>query len=121
MSWTKIHSFNNRAGTLRKSQEFHACLSHGINPRHASRGFDADSWVREIEAQKNLLVYQKRSDRLNRNSGVAQIADDAAVALIQIDVSQALNLVAIVTSSPDRCETASALGDCATRKSMAKF
>jgi len=39
---------------------------------------------------------------LNRKSRVAQIADDAAVALIQIDVCQALNLMAIVTSSPER-------------------
>jgi len=87
---------------MRKSKEFHACLPHGINPCNASRGFDGHSRAGELKAQRNMLVYGERSDRLNRKSRVAQIADDAAIALIQIDVCQALNLMAIVTSSPER-------------------
>ena len=93
------------SGTLRKSQKFHAGLSHGVNPRYSSRGFDAHSRVCELEAQKDLLMYEERSSRLNRNARVAQIANDAAVSLVQIDVSQALNLVAIVTPPAERCKT----------------
>jgi hypothetical protein len=81
-------------------------LPHGIDPRHTSGGFDAESRVRKIEAQKNLLINLHRSNRVNGNSGVTQITDDAAVALIQIDVGQALNLVAIVAAAPDRCKAA---------------
>ena len=62
------------------------------------------------------------SNRLNRQARVAQVADDAAVALIQTDVGQALNLVAIVTATPDAVRLAlSAFRDGATRNSMAKF
>ena len=89
---------------MRKSQELHACLPHGISPRHASRGFDAGSRIGQIEAQIDLLVDAQGSNRLNRDPEVAQVADDATVALIQIDVSEALNLVAIVTTAPDWCE-----------------
>ena len=39
---------------------------------------------------------------MNGNTRVTQIADYAAVALVQIDVGQALNLVAIATTAPDR-------------------
>ncbi len=51
-----------------------------------------------------MLVEIQGRNRLNGKTGVAQVADDAAVALIQIDVGQALNLVAVVTTTAERCE-----------------
>ena len=51
--------------------------------------------------RKSLLVYQEGGDGLNRDARVAQVADDAAVALIQIDIRQTLNLMAIVTTTPE--------------------
>src|SRR5271166_5063361 len=53
-------------GSLRKRQKFHACLSRRIDPGHPSRGFDANTRVSQLETQKNLLVREQRSDRLNR-------------------------------------------------------
>ena len=110
------------AGNAGKKHKLDPSLPHGIGPGHPARGFDARPRIGQIEAQKNLLVYVQRSYGLNGQTRVTQIADDAAVALIQIDISQALNLVAVVTSPAERRE-----GDCfrlddgATRKSMAKF
>ena len=54
-------------------------------------------WPVIIGANRDEMI-----DRLKLESLVAQIADVAAIALIQIDVCQALNLMAIVTSSPER-------------------
>ena len=98
--------FQQAPGARGKKQKFDPCLPHGIGPSHAPRGFDPDPRISQIEAQKNLLVYVKRSHGLNGQTGVTQIADDAAVGLIQIDIGQALNLVAIVTSSAEGCEAA---------------
>ena len=97
--------FQQAPGTLRKGQKLDAGLPHGISPGHAPRGFETAPRVSEIEAEKDLLVHVQRSDRLNRHAGITQIADDAAVGLIQIDVGQALNLVAVVMSSSERCQT----------------
>ncbi len=76
-----------------------------VSPRHASRAFDSHSRVGQIEAQENLLVSAQRSHRLNGDAGVAQIANDAAIRLIQIEVGQSLNLVTVVTASPPGSET----------------
>jgi hypothetical protein len=44
--------------------------------------------IGQIEAQKNLLVYVQRSHGLNGQTRVTQIADNAAVGLIQIDIGR---------------------------------
>ena len=44
----------------------------------------------------------QRSYRLNRNAGVAEIANDATVRLIKIEVGQTLNLMAVMTALPAR-------------------
>jgi hypothetical protein len=84
--------------------KLYACLPHGISPGHSARAFYR-TWVAQFEAQEYLLVGAQRSNRLNSDARVAQIVDDAAIRLIQIQVGQSLNLVAVVTASPPGSET----------------
>ena len=97
--------FQPAPGTLRKSEKLYACLPHRVSPGHSARAFYPHLGVAQFEAQEYLLVSAQRSHRLNSDARVAQIADDAAIRLIQIQVGQSLNLVAVVTASPPGSET----------------
>jgi len=96
--------FEQAPGARGQQHKLDPGLTHGIGPGHAPGGFDASPRIGQVEAHKNLLVYVERGHGLNGQTGVTQIADDATVGLIQIDISQALNLVTVVTSPAQRRE-----------------
>jgi len=95
---------------LRQRKKLYPCLPRAVCPSHAAGPFNPNPWVRQIEAQRNLLVGVQRSDCLNCDARFTQIADNASVGmicvglirvgLIQVDVCQATNLVAVLDTLP---------------------
>jgi len=66
----------------------YARLSTLIRPCDSARGFDVQPRTLQLESQLNLLIQTQRSNGLNGYAGFAQIANNAAIAMVQIDIGQ---------------------------------
>src|SRR5713226_979273 len=65
-------------------------------------GFYGEVRAQQFEAQVNLLIHTQGSHCLDGGAGLAEIADDASVGMVQIDVRQAMKFLAIVAALPAR-------------------
>src|SRR5438552_11987915 len=88
--------FQQAARALLKSSKFEPCLSAGICPGNASRRFHANSRAHQLESKLHLLIDLQRSNGLNSNSAFGEVANNAAITLTDIDVRQAVDLMAMM-------------------------
>src|SRR6266566_2075948 len=88
--------FQQATRALLKRSKFDTCLSAGICPGDASHRFHANSRAHQFESKLHLLVELQRGDGLNRNSGFGEVANNAAITLADIDVRQAVDLMAMM-------------------------
>src|SRR5205823_1608850 len=88
--------FQHATRALLKRSKFDTCLSAGICPGDASHRFHANSRAHQLESKLHLLIDLQGSNGLNSNSAFGEVANNAAIALADIDVRQAVDLMAMM-------------------------
>src|SRR5438045_5946803 len=88
--------FQQAASSLLKSSKFEPCVSAGICPGNAARRFHASSRAHQLESKLHLLIDLQRSSGLNSNSAFGEVANDAAITLTDVEVRQAVDLMAMM-------------------------
>src|ERR1700683_871464 len=82
----------------RKIEKANPGLACRIRPRHFSSSLNWDSGLAQLEAHSHLLARAQRSDGLDRQAGVIQIANDAAIGVVKSDVGQSAERVPMLLS-----------------------
>src|SRR5437879_1447202 len=82
------------------SDKFNSRLTGRISPGYSSSRFYSHPWRQQIKTQTDFLFRPQSRNRVNGNAGVRKVADDSAIALIQIDGGQGSYGLARPPASP---------------------
>src|ERR1700733_4918457 len=82
----------------RQLQETDAALSRRSGPADQPGGFNAQPRKSQLKPQADALFLAQGRNRLHRHTVIVEVADNAAVGLIQSDVSQRTQFMAIMNA-----------------------
>src|SRR6202167_2973610 len=85
-----------KAGARGQIHEANAALSRGTGPGDLPVGLHAQAWKPQLKAQADTLLLAQRTNRLHGYTFAVEVADNAAVGLVERNVGQGAQFVPVV-------------------------
>jgi hypothetical protein len=84
--------------TPRKVKKLNARPAVRVSPSHSPGNFDVQPWPQQIEPNMHGLLGTQRRHCLHRHSTKGEVADHASVGVVNIGVSDGVNVETILTA-----------------------